>query len=68
MHLIQAPVAVWISMGQIPRRLRREERFLSDWYPAPRRVSQKAPDGVLCSPHPKPPGSAGILPASAGTG
>ena len=32
------------------------------------RVSQKAPDCAHYSPHPKLPGSAGILPASAGTG
>jgi len=32
------------------------------------RVSQKALDRALCSPHPKSPGSTGILPASAGTG
>jgi len=35
--------------------------------PLPARETQQAPDCALCSPHPKPPGSAGILPAAAGT-
>jgi len=36
--------------------------------PSLSRVSQQAPIITLCSPHSKPPGSAGILPAAAGTG